>query len=317
LTAALDESGEYGNLTGMYALYDISIDYEPRFILALLNSSLLDFYYKSLYGSTHMAGGYLNFHGTYIENLPILKVEAAQQKAIADYVRRLERLKKAHHVFFKIWKDWCTRLKTSEYSLYKILSEDAGFMKTGKFDKAWTTKVTFYPTENTTSNLVFDDFKIVGEPNKHGISIYGLDENNKEQLVYEMELSYKDLMLHIYCCLLQALASRVKIKTLFQLLDKTPIPIIKEVNENPKELTPNIIKKAKYEFEMWLKEQRIEDIEADIVQVDDEIKDIEASIDARVFRLYQLKEDEVATVFRFLKTSMSHQGKVLEIFRKL
>ncbi|MBS7615580.1 N-6 DNA methylase [Candidatus Bathyarchaeota archaeon] len=317
LTAALDECGEYGNLTGMYALYDISRDYEPRFILALLNSSLLDFYYKSLYGSTHMAGGYLNFHGTYIENLPILKVEAAQQKAIADYVRRLEHLKKTHHVFFKIWKDWCTRLKTSECSLYKILCEDARFMQTGKFDKAWTIKVTFYPTENATSKLVFYDFKIVGEPSKHGISIYGLDENNKEQLIYEMELSHNDLMLHIYCCLLQALASRVKIKTLFQLLDKTTIPIIKEVNENPKELTPNIVKKAKYEVKTWLREQRIEDIEADIVKVDNEIKDIEASIDARVFRLYQLNEDEVATVFRFLKMPMSHQEKVLEIFRKL
>jgi hypothetical protein len=317
LTAAFDENGEYGNLTGMYALYNLSSDYEPRVMLALLNSSLLDFYYKSLYGSTHMAGGYLNFHGTYIENLPILKVEATQQKTIANYVRQLELRKKAHHIFFKIWKEWCTQLKNSEYSLYRILSEDAEFMKTGKFDKAWTTKVTFYPTENATSNLVFDDFRIIGEPSKYVIRIYGLDENNKEQLVYEMELSNKDLMLHIYCSLLQALGSRVKIKTLFQLFDKTLIPIIKEVNENPKELTPNIIKKAKYELEKWLREQGIEGIEADIVQIDNAIEDIEARIDALVFRLYQLKEDEVATAFHFLKTSMSHQGKVLEIFRKL
>ncbi|MEN3042103.1 MAG: TaqI-like C-terminal specificity domain-containing protein, partial [Fervidobacterium sp.] len=95
LTAAFDEEGEYGNITGVYALYDMKPDWEPRFILALLNSSLLDFYYKSLYGSAHMAGGYLNFHGSYIENLPMSKVSFSQQKRIADIVHRLGLLMKA------------------------------------------------------------------------------------------------------------------------------------------------------------------------------------------------------------------------------
>jgi len=89
LTAAFDANGEYGNLTGMYALYNLNSNYEPRFLLALLNSSLLDFYYKSLYGSTHMAGGYLNFHGSYIKNLPLIRAEATQQKTIAGYVSQL------------------------------------------------------------------------------------------------------------------------------------------------------------------------------------------------------------------------------------
>jgi len=89
------------------------------------------------------------------------------------------------------------------------------------------------------------------------------------------------------------------------------------VNENPKKLTPNIVKRAKYELEKWLKEEGIEEKEADIVLIDNETENIEARIDALVFRLYQIKEDEIATVFRFLKTSMSHQRKVFEIFRKL
>ena len=317
LTAALDENGEYGNLTGMYALYNLNSNYEPRFLLALLNSSLLNFYYKSLYGSTHMAGGYLNFHGSYIKNLPLLKVEATQQKTIANYVRRLEALKKADHILFKIWREWCTRLKNDEYSLYKVVSEDAGFIKIGEFDKAWTSKVTFYPTENEMSNIVFNDFRIIGQVSKHVIGIYGLDENNKEQLVYEMEFSNRDLMLHVYCSLLQALGSRRKIKNLFQLFAKTIVPIIKEVNRSPNELTPNMIKKINPEFERWLKEERIENVEADIVKIDNEIENIEAEIDALVFKLYKLREDEIKVVFNSLKTPTSHQGRVLEFFRKL
>jgi hypothetical protein len=317
LTAAFDENGEYGNLTGMYTLYDLDSNYEARFLLALLNSSLLDFYYKSLYGSTHMAGGYLNFHGSYIKNLPLLKVKATKQKTIANLVRQLELLKKGHHVLFKIWKEWCTRLKNDEYSLYKVLSEDAEFVKTGKLDKAWTSKVTFYPTENETSSIVFDDFRIIAQVSKHTIGIYGIDENNKEQLVYEMDFSNRDLVLHVYCSLLRALESRARIKNLFQLFAKTTIPIIKEVNKSPNELTPNVFKKVKDEFGKWLKEEKIEGVEEDIVRVDNEIEDIEAEIDALVFKLYRLKKDEVKSVFDSLKTPTIYQGKVFEFFRKL
>jgi len=317
LTAALDERGEYGNLTGMYALYDIDANWEPRFILALLNSSLLDFYYKSLYGSTHMAGGYLNFHGTYIANLPILKVKSNEQKRIADRVRRLELLKNAHHVFYKIWRECCRKLKNYEYSLYKLLSEDAVLLRTGKFEKVWASKVTFYPDELKTSNTLFNDFKIRGETNRHVLIIYGLDKNNKEELIFEMEFNNKDLMIHTYCSMLQALESKVKIKTLSQLFTKTTIPVIKEVNKSPNELTPNIVRKAIVEFEKWLKDNNVEDIEADIVKIDNEIDNLEATLDAMVFKLYELKESEISAIFRFLKTPTSYQENVLKILRGL
>lgn len=316
LTAAFDEGGEYGNLTGMYALYHIDPEWEPRYILALLNSSLLDFYYKSLYGSAHMAGGYLNFHGTYIENLPILKVQSNEQKRIADKVRRLELLKNAHHVFYKIWREWCIKLKNDECSLYKLLSEDAELLRIGKFDKAWTTRVTFYPAELKIS-AIFNDFRIKGEMDKYVIKIYGLDRNNQEELAFEMEFNNKELMVHIYCSLLQALESRAKIKTLSQLFTKTIIPVIKEVNKSPNELTPNILKKVTVEFEKWLKDNNVKGVEANIVKIDNEIDDLEATLDAMVFKLYELKESEITTVFRFLKKPTSYQEAVLKIFRGL
>jgi type I restriction-modification system DNA methylase subunit len=317
LTAALDQNGEYGNLTGMYMLYNIDQKYEPEFLLALLNSSLLDFYYKSLYGSTHMAGGYLNFHGSYIENLPILLTDACQQKSFVELANKVQALKKAHYKLYEIWTEWCTRLKNDEYPLGRILSEDAKFMRIGEFNKTWTSKATFYPTESKMLNTVFNDLKVVGEVDRHEIRIYGLDENNREELVYEMEFSNRDLMLHTYCSLLQALESRLKIKTLSQLFEKTKVPIIKEVNRSSSELTPNIVRKVKDEFEKWLKEERIEGVEADIVKIDNEIEDVEAKIDALVFKLYGLNEDEIKVVFDSLKTPAMYRSKVFEFFRKL
>lgn len=317
LTAAFDQNGEYGSLTGVYALYGLDPKYEPRFLLALLNSSLLDFYYKSLYRSTHVAGGYLNFHGSYIENLPIIPAKANQQKSIAKLVNKIEVLKKAHHKLHEIWKEWCTRLKNDEYSLHKILSEDARFIRMGEFDKAWTSKATFYPTESNMQNMTFNSFKVIGEVSRNIIRIYGLDENNREELVYEMEFNNRELMIHVYCSLLQALKSGRMIKTLKQLFTKTTIPIIKEVNRSSNELTPNIIKKVKDEFKKWLNEEKIEVVETDIIKIDNEIEDLEAKIDALVFKLYGLDEDEIKIVFNSLKTPTIYQDKVLEFFRGL
>lgn len=317
LTAALDKRGEYGNLTGMYALYNIDAKWEPRYILALLNSSLLDFYYKSLYGSAHMAGGYLNFHGTYIENLPILKVQATQQKRIADLVERLELLKSAHHVFYKIWKEWSRKLKNGELSLYKLLSEDAVLFRKGEFNKIWTSNVTSYPAELETENKTFNDFKIKGETGTSVLKIYGLDENNSEELVFRMEFNNKELMIHTYCSLLQVLGSKAKIKTLSQLFNKTSISVIKDVNKSPNELTPNIIRKTIEEFEKWLKDNNVQGIEANIVKIDNEIEDLEAELDAMIFKLYQLKEEEVKRILQFLKKPTSYQEDVLRIFKGL
>jgi hypothetical protein len=264
-----------------------------------------------------MAGGYLNFHGSYIENLPILLTDACQQKSFVELANKVQALKKAHYKLYEIWTEWCTRLKNDEYPLGRILSEDAKFMRIGEFNKTWTSKATFYPTESKMLNTVFNDLKVVGEVDRHEIRIYGLDENNREELVYEMEFSNRDLMLHTYCSLLQALESRLKIKTLSQLFEKTKVPIIKEVNRSSSELTPNIVRKVKDEFEKWLKEERIEGVEADIVKIDNEIEDVEAKIDALVFKLYELNEDEIKVVFDSLKMPAVYRSKVFEFFRRL
>ena len=100
-------------------------------------------------------------------------------------------------------------------------------------------------------------------------------------------------------------------------MTKTIIPIIREVNKSSNELTPNIIKKVKDEFVEWLKQNEVENVEADIVKINNEIEELEAKIDAHVFKLYTLKENEIKIVFDSLKTPTAYQGRVLELLRKL
>jgi len=309
LTAAFDEKGEYGNLTGMYALYDFKSDYDPRFLLALLNSSVLDFYYKSLFGSAHMAGGYLNYHGSYMQNLPIIRVPIEQQRFVADRARKLEILKYARQTLLKAWEEWCTRLKNDELTLYKVLSEDGNLTRSGNFERTWTSKVSFYPKEPEKSENAFADFRIWGDIARNLIAIYGLDERKNEERLYEMEFDHRELMLHVYFSLLHALSSRVQINTLSQLFAKTKIPIIREVNKGTNELTPSIIAKINVQFKDGVNG-------VDLARIDNEIADTEAEIDALTFKLYQLDEEDVKTISGWLKIPTARRMKVLEFLAR-
>jgi len=42
-----------------------------KYILALLNSELLDFYYMTQFSPTHLSGGYLKYYKAYLEQIPI------------------------------------------------------------------------------------------------------------------------------------------------------------------------------------------------------------------------------------------------------
>jgi len=288
---------------------DESLDY--AYIVGLLNSSLLNWRFE-LFSSQN------NIRNYEIENLPFVRAEANLQSKISEDVSKIIELKKARYYWLKLWKEWQIKLKTDEISLYELLSEDAKFMKTGEFIKTWSSKATFYPNGGQAIiNKKFKKFRLIGDPEKKILRIYGLDENNMDELIYEIEFKNGDLMSHIYSSLLQALESRAKIQTLSQLFAKTMVPLIKEVNRSPNELTANIVRKVKDEFEKWLKEEKIEGIEADIVKIDNQIEDIKAEIDASVFKLYGLNEDEIKIVFDSLKTPTIYQMKVLDFFREL
>ncbi len=70
LTVAYD-SGLFSNLTGVYMFCPYNIS-NLKILLIILNSKLLQRYFAAFYGSTHLAGGYLRFNGSYLKQLPII-----------------------------------------------------------------------------------------------------------------------------------------------------------------------------------------------------------------------------------------------------
>jgi hypothetical protein len=67
---ALDETGEFAFTSGYGITLKPEIKVEPKFILGLLNSKLLDFFLKRV--STTMRGGFFRYFTQFIEKLPIV-----------------------------------------------------------------------------------------------------------------------------------------------------------------------------------------------------------------------------------------------------
>ncbi len=65
------DPGFYANLTGLYMFIPEKIEFLKPLIV-ILNSTLLDFYYSSLFGSIHLAGDYLRYNGSYLKELPVI-----------------------------------------------------------------------------------------------------------------------------------------------------------------------------------------------------------------------------------------------------
>lgn len=73
------DPGFYANLTGLYMFIPNNIDY-LKTLIVILNSTVLDFYYSSLFGSIHLAGDYLRYNGSYLKELPIIIPKDTQKQ---------------------------------------------------------------------------------------------------------------------------------------------------------------------------------------------------------------------------------------------
>jgi hypothetical protein len=200
-------------------------------------------------------------------------------------------------------------LKSDEKSLTRILSQDEEDVKKGDFGSIWTSGVSFYPSaKNRMFEKEFSDFMIVGDSEKPRLGVYGLTEG-KEEKIFEFEFTNRELMLHVYYCLVSSLGSHRKITTLRELLDKTTVAVIQP---NTSKSTVNILGKLKDEL---AKESVQEKFEADIATIDNYINDCEAQIDATVFKIYGLNRREINMVMETLSLLSSYQERVLRYLK--
>jgi len=85
LTATCDKEGFYCLNTLYIGLLEDS-RYKIEYVLALLNSRLLDFYYRKAFGALHIGSNYLRYWTRYLDNLPIKPASQTRQMELASLV---------------------------------------------------------------------------------------------------------------------------------------------------------------------------------------------------------------------------------------
>jgi type I restriction-modification system DNA methylase subunit len=85
---ALDEGGDYAFTSGYGITLRPDVQESPKYVLALLNSLLLDFYLKRI--STTMRGGFFRYFTQFIERLPICTIDFSDPTDKTRYDRMVE-----------------------------------------------------------------------------------------------------------------------------------------------------------------------------------------------------------------------------------
>lgn len=282
------------------------------YICALLNSAMLSFYLSKI--STPFRGGFYSSNKQYLSKLPIkeckTKIEMKLKEKTVSLAKKIAEGKKFRELYFDIWKLNSKKLKNDDISLNALLIGDAEKTRSGSADETFTRNVSFYPNEKEKIlSEEFSDFKISADPQKCLLEIIGITKDS-EKPIYNVTLKDKLYLILLYCSLLDFLESRSKAKSLGQLLKKTSVPIIKP---NPVDNTSNIVKKVEQDFREqlpeWLKDNNI-------ILLDNLIEELDASIDATIFKLYKLNSIEINIVLQSLGILSLYQQLVLKHFEK-
>ncbi len=280
---------------------NLSLDY----FCGLLNSSLLDWNLKKI--STSHKGGYWIYAKRFLEKLcikiPTTSEENKYHSIIEKTVNKILNIKTNRNEQFIKWNDVSTRISNSVRTLFDILKRDEDYQREGDFDSSWTIRASFYPSsKDELLKETFDNFSIIYVTEHTMINIYGVTNEGEEKMLYEVIFKNNELLSHIYNCLDKTLNSRLRIKTLKELLEKTNIPVIQP---NLAENTINIMKKIKDESG---------EEEHTIGEIDNMIIEYEAQIDASVFKLYGLNSRDIHTVMGSLNLPPSYEQLVIKHF---
>jgi hypothetical protein len=82
LRAALDTGGSA--LGRVYYITKSRCPFNLSYLLALLNSNVVDAYYTLLFAATHLRGDYIRYNATYLEQIPIPSINGDQQEQLID-----------------------------------------------------------------------------------------------------------------------------------------------------------------------------------------------------------------------------------------
>ncbi|MFW6282934.1 MAG: Eco57I restriction-modification methylase domain-containing protein [Minisyncoccales bacterium] len=120
IQATIDDKGYYVGKSSILIPKDENLF---KIILAIINSKLINYYYKMKFETTHMAGGYIRFDIPYLKLLPIKLPNETQAKKIKELVERIMQFHKEGKSEQDI-KNVDYEIDEEIYKLYGITEEE-------------------------------------------------------------------------------------------------------------------------------------------------------------------------------------------------
>ncbi|MCK4667778.1 Eco57I restriction-modification methylase domain-containing protein [Candidatus Dependentiae bacterium] len=102
IEAALDYQGDYASIN-TNCIYKPNHSVSLEYLLLLLNSKLISFIYKELFGALSMSGSYLQFQAPQIKNIPIILINEHKQEI---FILKSKKIVKLYHEYYSVIKKY-------------------------------------------------------------------------------------------------------------------------------------------------------------------------------------------------------------------
>ena len=304
---ALDEKGYFGT-TDMYGIVPkVNTSVNIRYLLGILNSKVLTFWYKVAGKSK---GLILEYFANPLSKMPIHLPPIKDQADLGNLVSEIMLLKKVDQKFKEIWDITSQKFRSGRITLEKLMLTDKVKVQNDKFGEVWISDTTIFP--NSTDELLVEKFKefemvLDGEFN---LKIYGV-KDKEAKLLINIQTKLKEFRDIIYLEIDKLFNSRKKVSSLKNILNKTEISVIKP---NIWEKSFNLIKYSYEKFNDWKLENGITTEVNDAIELERRLENLESEVDARVLKYYRLTIPEIEVIFTTLMTGERIKNKVIEKF---
>ena len=85
IEAHIDTKGELAPAVSVYSILNSDITI-LKYVLALLNSKLINIYFINKFSDKHLAGGYISINNLLLQQIPFIIPSTAEQNEIAKYL---------------------------------------------------------------------------------------------------------------------------------------------------------------------------------------------------------------------------------------
>lgn len=290
-------------------------DMDPRYLVAILNSSLMWFWF--VYGAKKARGKGLKIDAEAIKWAPLVKPDDRIGSLMIRLSNEASNLKKARRGFLDIWKNYSEYMMSESVKLREILAEDKKCSSGKRLDDCWTSKTAFHSTPDVRRKS-FENLVIEANSEKKSIMVYGQNEGGFLTGLFEIVFIKKELMLHVYCALNDPYAP--PLRTLTGLLN-TKIPILQP--DSGKQ-TVEIVKAVSWDFGNYVSAEKLKphdfrvfngeplSIPKDLFYIEQVLRETLEKIDLAVFVLYGLSKEEVRTILNSLRFDSKYGQEVLD-----